>query len=545
MIDKELTFQQWEKIDIDTIDFKHTEEELESRLIEQLSELSLLEKDRENIGNPETLGTTVLSIVWEQFINQIGVVAGEDFIRENRGLTLDLRDSAHIQTTENFTNKKFATHNDKIDYQQRYNDWQSNFQRDEKGEVVNHKTRSGKEEATLVSGARKPFDQGRPVGSVEHRTDMDHTISGAEIIRDPAANAHMDKKEQIAFANSDKNLNEMNAGHNRSKGDKTMTEWLDNPNRKGQKPKEIFDITEEQDRAYREKDAAAREEYEKCKNKGEQHSIETGKQSQKEEFFRIGGAALRAVIMGLLAELIKKIVTKLVAWFRSGNRVLKTFIESIKNAIKAFVDDLKKHLKNAGNTLLTTIATAIIGPIVGVIKKAWVFLKQGYSSVKEAIQFLRDPQNANMPFSIKLLNVGKIVVVGLTAGGSLLLGEAIEKSLTAIPIFAVQIPGIGSLANMLGLFLSSVACGLVGAFALNKIDEIISEKLIKYNTLLVSDKRSEIIESQNRLNKVSLESLKKTILDTVNTIDSRHDMAIQKLIELNDKFNSGSLKMND
>lgn len=538
MIDKELTFQQWEKIDIDTIDFKHTEEELESRLIEQLSELSLLEKDRENIGNPETLGTTVLSIVWEQFINQIGVVAGEDFIRENRGLTLDLRDSAHIQTTENFTKKKFATHNDKIDYQQRYNDWQSNFQRDEKGEIVNHKTRSGKEEATLVSGARKPFDQGRPVGSVEHRTDMDHTISGAEIIRDPAANAHMDKKEQIAFANSDKNLNEMNAGHNRSKGDKTMTEWLDNPNRKGQKPKEIFDITEEQDRAYREKDAAAREEYEKCKNKGEQHSIETGKQSQKEEFFRIGGAALRAVIMGLLAELIKKIVTKLVAWFRSGNRVLKTFIESIKNAIKAFVDDLKKHLKNAGNTLLTTIATAIIGPIVGVIKKAWVFLKQGYSSVKEAIQFLRDPQNANMPFSIKLLNVGKIVVVGLTAGGSLLLGETIEKSLTAIPIFAVQIPGIGSLANMLGLFLSSVACGVVGAFALNKIDEIISEKLIKYNTLLVSDKRSEIIESQNQLNKVSLESLKKTILDTVNTIDSHHDMAMQKLMELNGKLNS-------
>lgn len=265
MIDKELTFQQWEKIDIDTIDFKHTEEELESRLIEQLSELSLLERDRENIGNPETLGTTVLNIVWEQFINQIGVVAGEDFIRENRGLTLDLRDSAHIQTTENFTNKKFATHNDKIDYQQRYNDWQSNFQRDEKGEIVNHKTRSGKEEATLVYGARKPFDQGRPVGSVEHRTDMDHTISGAEIIRDPAANAHMDKKEQIAFANSDKNLNEMNAGHNRSKGDKTMTEWLDNPNRKGQKPKEIFDITEEQDRAYREKDAAAREEYEKCR----------------------------------------------------------------------------------------------------------------------------------------------------------------------------------------------------------------------------------------------------------------------------------------
>ena len=52
-----------------------------------------------------------------------------------------------------------------------------------------------KEEATLVKGARKPFDEGRPSGS-----DENHTVSAAEIIRDPAANAHMTKEEQIAFA---------------------------------------------------------------------------------------------------------------------------------------------------------------------------------------------------------------------------------------------------------------------------------------------------------------------------------------------------------
>src|SRR3712207_1440516 len=111
---------------------------------------------------------------------------------------------------------------------------------------------------------------------------MDHTVSAGEIIRDPEANAHMIKEEQIAFANSEANLNEMDAGPNRSKGDKSMTDWLDNPNKNGQKPNEIFDISEEQDKKYREKDAEARAEYEKQKKEGEQRSIETGKQSQKE-----------------------------------------------------------------------------------------------------------------------------------------------------------------------------------------------------------------------------------------------------------------------
>ena len=37
------------------------------------------------------------------------------------------------------------------------------------------------------------------------------------------------KDEQISFANSEKNLNEMDAGQNRSKGDKAMTDWLDKP----------------------------------------------------------------------------------------------------------------------------------------------------------------------------------------------------------------------------------------------------------------------------------------------------------------------------
>jgi hypothetical protein len=544
MNEKEILFKEWSKMDCDSFDFDELESRLESELEEQMADLAGLEQDAGKIGNPDTLGETVMNVVWEQFLNQVGVFAGEDFIKENRGLTLDLRDSAHIQTTENFANGKIAAHNDKIDYPKRYNDWQSNIQHDENGNVITHQTRTGKEEAILVKGARNPFDQGRPVGSVERGTDMDHTVSAVEIIRDPAANAHMTKEEQIAFANSDKNLNEMDAGQNRSKGPKAMTDWLDNPNKNGQKPNEIFDIDENLDKAYREKDAEAREEYEKCKKEGERRSVETGKKSQKEEAMRIGGKALRSVVMGLLASLIKDIISKLIVWFRSGKRKLSTFIDSVKEAIKSFVSNIKEHLLNAGNTLVTTIATAIFGPVIGMIKKAWIFLKQGYKSVKQAIQFLKDPKNKNKPFSLKMMEVGKIVIVGLTAGGAIVLSEVIEKGLMTIPGFAFEIPLLGSLANIIGMFLGALVSGLIGALALNLIDRLIAKKLKKINLQEQIGKKSGIIKTQGKLTKVTGKRVEKTRAETISNITQRHTEAAEVMKIAVQKINDNSEEIN-
>ena len=512
-------------LDVDNIDLDELESKLEEELDSQMSELQILKEENEQINDPGTIGETIKNVVWEQFINQVGVVAGEDFIKENRGLTLDLRDSAHIQTTENFADGKIATHNSKIDYQQRYDDWQSNFQHDENGNVITHTTRTGKEEATLVTGARNPFDKDRPKGSAEKGTDMDHTVSAGEIIRDPAANAHLSKEEQIDFANSEANLNEMDASQNRSKGDNKMTDWLDNPNSKGQKPNEIFDISEEQEQKYREKDAEARAEYEIRKKEGEQRSIDTGKQSQKEEAFRIGGKALRAVLMALLADFIKDVIRHLVSWFRSGEKTLTAFISKLKDAVKSFFSNLKAKLLNAGNTLMTTIATAIWGPIVNTIKKAWIFLKQGYKSVKDAVLFLKDPKNQDMPFSIKLLNVGKIVVTGLTAGGAILLGETIEKGLMTVPIFAFQIPLLGSLASLFGLFFGALISGIIGALALRMIDKAISNKQRRLNEQQQLDKKNEIIQTQDRAMVVSVAKVEITKAKTSVNINERHDAA--------------------
>ena len=507
------------------LDFDELEEKLQRELEKEIVEMQFLEEEKKKIGNLDNLGNIIKDVVWEQFLNQVAVTAGEDFIRENRGLHLDLRKEAHIQTAENFAEGKIATHNIKINYQERYDSWKANFEKDENGNVITHETRSGKSEATLVEGARKPFDKGRPSGFAEKHTDIDHTISAAEIIRDPAANAYMTKEEQIAFANSDANLNEMDSSLNRSKADMAMTEWLNNPNANGQKPKEIFDISAEEEAKLRKKDAEARKEYERRKKEAEQKSIEAGKQSQREEAFRIGGKALRAVLMQMLAELVREIIAKLVKWFKSAQKTMDTLLDSLKEAIHSFIGKMKIHLINAGNTVFSTVATAIIGPVFGTIRKVWILLKQGWSSLKDAIRYIKEPANKGKPIGILLMEVGKIIIAGLTGAGALLLGEAIEKGLMAIPIFAVQIPLLGSLANILGIFFGAVVSGIIGAIAINLIDKLIAKNLEKEIQIATMETGNQIISKQYQVQTVNAIQLECNKNKTQANISERHQAA--------------------
>ena len=201
---------------------------------------------------------------------------------------------------------------------------------------------------------------------------------------------------------------------------------------------------------------------------------------------------------------------------------------------------MKEHLLNAGNTLVTTIATAIFGPVIGMIKKAWIFLKQGYNSVKDAIKFLKDPANKNKPFSLKMMEVGKIVIVGLTAAGSIVLSEVIEKGLMSIPGFAFEIPLLGSLASLVGMFLGALVSGLIGALALNLIDRLIAKKLKRINTQQQIEKKNEILATQSQLNQVTAKKVEKTRNETITSIKERHSEAADTMKESISKIMSNS-----
>lgn len=506
-------------------DFDELERQLQEELENEISDLDFLAEQQEKIGDPDTLGQTILDTVWEQFTNQIAVTAGEDFIKQNNGLHLDLRNEAHIQTTENFANGKIASHNTEINYQKRYDDWQKNFVKDSNGNIVTHKTRTGKQEATLVKGARDKYDANRPKGSAGKHTDMDHTVSAAEIIRDPEAAAHMTDKQKVAFANSDANLNEMDSSMNRSKGDKSMSDWLDNPNSKGQKPKDIFDISDDDEKALRKKDQEAREEYEKQKKEAEQKSIQAGRKSQRAEAFRIGKQAVKAVIMNLLADLVKKIIQKMVSWLKLADKNIKFLINSIKDAIIDFVTELKSKVVNVADTAITVIATSILGPVVSTIKKAWMFIKQGWKTLKDSVDYLKNPENRKKSVSILLMEVGKIIMAGLSATGAIVLGEVIGTGLSAIPIFAIEIPLFGSLANIIGVFMGAVISGIIGALSMNLLTKMIAKRQKAELEKDKIDKKNDIISIQEELINNEINHTNAIKNDVITDLSARHEEA--------------------
>ena len=76
---------------LDSFDLDELEDKLQSQLEEELDGLEFLADEKEKIGNVDHLGNVIMDVVWEQFTNQIAIVAGEDFIRDNNGLKLDFR----------------------------------------------------------------------------------------------------------------------------------------------------------------------------------------------------------------------------------------------------------------------------------------------------------------------------------------------------------------------------------------------------------------------------------------------------------------------
>lgn len=528
-------------------DLSELESQLENDLSDKLANLEMSEEERKNIGNPDKLGTVVYDTVMNHINSQIAGLGAEEFVANNNEKSLDLRSSAHIQTTKNFAKGKIAKNNSKIDYQDRYDKWQNSFEKDEDNSSIKTKKNydTGELEKVLrnedkekgIKSARYEFDSGRDKGSAS--VHKDHTISVAEIIRDPHANAHLDKEEQIKFANSDKNLGDLDSSANSSKGDRPMTEWLEKE-RNGQKNSERFNIDEEE---LRKRDKIAREEFERITTEGERKSIETGKQSQKDEAKRMAASASKAIgiqfLMTLLKDFLKEVTFKLIAWFKSGKKKIETFLSAMKDAIHDFVTKLRKeigkHVKNALDTGVKLLVGAIFKPMARIIRRFGAMITQGFKSIKEAIAYLRDPANKNKPFSIKAAQVGKIVVAGLTGAGAILFGQAIESGISIIPVvgqfLAFEIPLIGSLSSLIGLFMGALISGVLGAIVLNMIDKFIARRLEQEAVKEQITKGNEALVTQYHLAAVRQEAMQRNKHDVNYSIRDRHLIAADQMRE--------------
>lgn len=520
----------------ESFDLDELQNELKAQLEENLSDLEGLEEDFKKIGSPEALEDTIQSVIWEQFINQIGVVAGEDFIKENRGLTLDLRKSAHIQTAENFEKGKIATHNYKSTDQlqqnyDRYKNTPHGVFRDKYVDPGMNNTlkRAGvlKSEGIdtvkdLYTGRQIPTQTKLEDGSNNpFAAQREHVKPSAELYKNSSLQMAYDDKELADIINSPDNLQGYTtASRNNRKSDNSPDGMAD------------YDKTKHWEKANEKADKYIKEK----EKQGEKRLKQEGYQTLKEETLRIGGTALKAALMGLLAELVKEIIQKLIQWLYAGKKNLSSFFDSLKKAITNFISNLKDKLFTAGDTFLTSIVTAIFGPIIGTIKKVWIFLKQGYKSLKQAIAYIKNPENKNKPMSILMLEVGKIVIAGLTAGGAIVLGQVIEKGLMTIPGFAFPIPLLGSLASILGIFFGAISSGIIGAIAMNLIDKLIAEKQKRHNIGQQLEKKNEVLTIQNQQIVVSQGQLNQTKDNFGNNVVERHTMLREEMNNLKKVF---------
>ena len=506
--------------DIDYEQLLDLESSLEDNLKDIAEHIDQLDIDRDKLQNNEYLQESIENIVWEQVQLQVAAQIGDEFIKDNNGQTLDLRKEAHIQTAENFEKGKVATHNRDVNYQERYDRWQDNFTTNKKGERV------------LKSDAREFFDKGRDKGS--GAVHKDHTVSIKEQLNDIEMSTFFSKEEVKEFANSSKNLHDLDASANMSKGDKTMKEFLDSE-RNGLKPEERFNI----DRKQLEKDdREAREELHKRKQENKEKAIQSGKKSRRDEALKVSGKALKVAIFQLLSEFLKEIIKKFIVWLGEKHKNFNSFLEKLKEAVSTFVSNLSKHILIVGQSILTMLVTSIFGTVGEVFLKIWTFMKQGWSSLKDAIDYLNNPENSSKNINIIILELGKIITSGIIVTGGLVLGETIGKSLIAIaPPLAVEIPILGSLASIIGTFMGATVAGITGAFVLKMIDQQIVEKQIAELSSEKIDQKNEMLVIQDQLldvKNIKLEVEKNTI---INTIKERHDIAASIMKEkLSDIF---------
>lgn len=523
------------------IDLDELEKELEQDVANELDNLEVLEEDRKKIGDPESLSNVIKETIWQQFQAQIGTNEANQFVEKNRGLSLDLRNSAHIQTAENFVKGNIATHNyiSKQEIEQNYDRYKNTSHKKFRNDYVNPGMDKTLERAgtlndrgvntvtDIYTGRQIPTATKLENGKNNPRAaQREHVNPSAELYNDPSLQMANNNEELAAIINDPENLQGYTtAERNNRKSDSSSDNMQD------------VDKTKHWEKS---KERADKHKKQKQKE-GESRLKEEGRKTQKEEALKAGTAALKTILFSLLSNLLREIFFKLVQWFKSAKKNISTLLDAIKNAITSFVKDFKKNFEQAASIGVMSIVSMIFSPFARLIKSAFCILKQGVKSVKEAIFYFKKPENKNKSLGIKLLEVSKIIIAGISATGAIAMGEFFEKILMQIPGFAFEIPILGSIANIVGFFLGAAISGIIGSIVLNFIDKIIAKKEKQEIDSKKLDKVNEILQKQNKLTFIKDLQLKKTKSISAENISKRHaeanDATVQILCQIDQNRN--------
>lgn len=491
-------------------DFDEKEREIEEELDKAFSDLKLLKEDKEKIGNPDALGKVVLDEVWRQFGNQIG-------LDQTAETLIQKYDREHPETYEEVGKK---------------------VMQDKRYKEANKEMKQRQQEGKLQDAYT-----GKKITQAD-KANLDHTVSRKELYDNPRRKQANIETEDLA--NKEENLNPTNESLNKSKGKKSVQEMIESrPEReeelqkqnkrankkidesnmsdtekelaKEKNNKRLQDKCNADDKMMKQADAQARKAINKTIVKGVVK--ETGKKA--------GIDAIKTMAVQALFDLLKEVMNGMIRFMKAKAKSFKIFLEEMKQAIKKFVERLSLFLRTGVETAIGTIISEIFGPIVSLFTKLASLIKQGVRSLGDVVAYLTHKENRDKPFNVKVAEVGKIVVAGLTAMGAIFGGELIENVLIAgFPVLAtIKIPLLGSLANVMGLFFASMISGVLGAIILNFIDKVTASQQKSNNVYAQIEKGNDILNKQSELISLKETKLNETQMKIGESMRERKDKA--------------------
>lgn len=493
----------------ESFDFDELEEKLQSQLEEEFSNLKFLKEEKEKIGNPDALGKVILDEVWKQFGNQIG-----------------------LDMTNETLNQKY----DREHQGETYEDVGKKVMQDPKYKEANKAMKEQQQ-----SGSLKDEYTGKKMNQND-KANLDHVVSRKELFENARRKQAGIKTEDLA--NKEENLKATNESLNKSKNSKSVDEYISyreqrekalrEQNERANKKIDESDMSDVEKQKAKEKNNKrlqdkldADDELMKEKDKEARKAInkDIAKGVAKETTKKAGKDALKQMAVSALFSLLKEVLNGFVRFLKSQAKSFKNFLEEMRKAIKAFFEKITNVLKTGASSFVGTIVTEIFGPIVSTFKRLASLIKQGASSVMDAVRYLNDKENKDKPFNIKVAQVGKIITAGLVAGGAIYLGELFEKLLLSVPGMQIELPLLGTLANVIGMFLASLVSGLVGAIIINLIDKLIAKKQKSDAQATVIEKGNQIIAKQQQIQIISEALHERDKENAHSNISGRHQEA--------------------
>ena len=512
-MENELLVLNTEEVDeSQSLNYDELEELLEQQFEMEFSNLESLQTEFKEIGSPDKLSEVILDEIWNQFGNQIGLDMTSDTLlkqyndKHPNGYTKE--EGAKIMKDKRYTNANNA---------------------------MKEKQKSGNLKDEYTGKTLK----------INDKANLDHVIPRKQIFENTWRK--IADIETSDLANKSENLAATNESLNKSKGAKSNSEYI--------KDGEVREknLKEQVERANKKIDKMNISDAEKRNLKAENNKklndklaadskkmLKAEKSAKKAMYKPIakkaavrmankaGKDAVKAMFVAALFGMLKEIMNALVRYFKAKKQSFDTFIEEMKKALLSFFGKIKDFIKVGVDSIVGSIVGEIIGGFAQKLKKLPNLIKQLFGSIRESISYLSNPENQTHSTAIKIAHISKIITSGLVAVGALFLGEYFEQFLNKIPGMTFEIKLLGTLANILGMFLASLLTGILGAIIINGIDGFITRKLQDENKKQQADKKNELLRIQD----VQIFVAEQNIAVKRNDIFSKMAKNHQKLREL-------------